>query len=460
MLRGEVIYRDFFEYTFPGTQVLYFFLLNLFGTRFWIVDLVIFAQGFTQAVLGLSISKRLFGDRWYAMLPSSLFLFLGFRWFGIDGSHRMLSPIFIYLAVLVLLNGRSSWRIVLAAVCCALSSFFTQQRGMLALAAIGFYLLIEAFKNKTGWKKWLLDELLLCSTFAVALLILLSPFMFSAGPTRFYEYTIAYIAYYVQEPTANYGVYRLVLERLPSQPILTSAIMLFYYAIIPLVYLIGFVYLWRRKFQTEVLLVCLVGFFLSLGTFAPTIARLFQISLPALIILVWLLYQVKWRSEYVVRVAVLLLVLFGSVLALRVHTNWEKLYLDSPTGRLAFLSPVTFERFEWLKENTIPGEYVFEVYQTAVNFPLLLPNPTRITFLLDNGYTPEWQVQMAIEDLELKKPRFIIWDGRWSKEPSARTEGDHLAPLYAYLQQHYQLEKAFTPYNSREMQAWKLKTDE
>jgi hypothetical protein len=161
----------------------------------------------------------------------------------------------------------------------------------------------------------------------------------------------------------------------------------------------------------------------------------------------------------VVRLAVILLVLFGGVLSMRIQTKPEKEYLDSPTGRLVFLSPVAVERYRWLMENATPGEYVFEVYQTAVNFPLQLPNPTRITFLLDNGYTPEWQVTQAIKDLEEKRPRFIIWDGKWNKEPSDRQPDDHLAPLYEFLRQNYEMERSFTPYSSREIQAWKIRTE-
>src|SRR5438270_11860012 len=62
MFRGETIYRDFFEYTFPGTQVLYLLLLKVFGTKFWIINFVIFIQALGQATLGLAISKWLFAD--------------------------------------------------------------------------------------------------------------------------------------------------------------------------------------------------------------------------------------------------------------------------------------------------------------------------------------------------------------------------------------------------------------
>lgn len=458
MYRGEALYRDFFEYTFPGTQVIYFALLNLFGTKFWVINLVIFAQAIAQTVLGLAISRVLFGNSWYAFLPPSLFLFFGFRWFGIDGSHRMLSPIFIYLAILILLKSRSRQRIIIAGICCGVASFFTQQRGILAIAAIALFLLIEVFKNKGNWKNWLVDELVLGGSFILTLGVLLLPFIISAGPSTFFDYTVVYIRYYVQEPTANYGVYRLVFERLFDQGAQVSLLILFYLTLIPFIYIIAIVYLWRKEFRIEALLVCLVGTLLAFGTFAPAPGRLFQISLPGLIILVWLVYQIKLRWDFPVKVAVTLLVIFGAILGLRLQT-WEKFYLDSPTGRLAFLSAIQAERYKWLSENTANGEYVFEVYQTAINFPLQLPNPTRITFLLDNGYTPEWQVSLAIKDLEDKRPRFIIWDGKWNKEPQERNADDHLASLYEYLRQNYEMQHAFTPYSKREMQAWKRKIE-
>src|SRR5206468_1632659 len=71
MYNGEALYRDFFEFTFPGTQVLYLGLLNLFGTRFWIINAVIFFQGLGQAGIWLVISKVLLGSRPATLLPSS-----------------------------------------------------------------------------------------------------------------------------------------------------------------------------------------------------------------------------------------------------------------------------------------------------------------------------------------------------------------------------------------------------
>jgi hypothetical protein len=457
MYRGEALYKDFFQYTFPGTQVLYYGLMRLFGTQFWIISAVIFIQGLSHSVIALAISKHIFRGKWIAYLSSGIFLFFGFRWFGIDGSHRMLSPLFIALAILILLHDRTPKRIFFAGIFCALASYFTQQRGFVVVCAIAFFLLIETVKNKSSWKSLLKNQFILGASFAGSLFILISPFIISVGPERFFEYTILYIRNYVQEPTANYGAYGFVLQKVIDQGYLIGGISLFYYILIPLVFPAAFVFLWRKKYQAEILLISLVGLSLSLATFAPTPYRLFQICLPAIICLVWLISLIKVVPEIWHRAAVVALIIFGCALTVRLQTAWQISYLDAPTGNLAFTSPIPLERYQWLKENAEPGEYVFEVYQTAVNFPLQHPNPTRVTYLLDSGFTPEWMVLLAIENLEEKKPRFIIWDGKFSKEKSERNADDHIAPLYDYLRQNYVRRQQFTPYSYREMEIWQRK---
>lgn len=460
MYRGESLYKDFFQYTFPGTQVLYLGLLNLFGAKYWLINAVIFAQGLSLTVIILAISKHLFGHRWLTYLAPCVFLFFGFRWFGIDGSHRMLSPICFMLAIFVLLGEKTLLKISLAGLFCALASYFTQQRGFAVVAAIGVFLLIEAIRKKTNWKKIFTEEAVLGLSFVTSLSILILPFVLSVGPATFFDYTFVYIKNYVQDPTANYGAYLLVLQRYAEMGIPVTAVSVFYYVLIPLVYLVALFFLWRAKYQPEVMLIALVGGFLALGTFAPTPFRLFQISMPAIIIFVWLISLIKWKSEILIKAAVVALIAIGCLTALRLQTGWEKIYLDTPSGRMIFLSPVVAERYRWLLENAEPGEYVFEVYQTAINFPIQHPNPTQITYLLDSGFTPEWMVRLAIENLEQKKPRFIIWDGKFSKEKSERAPGDPLAPLDDYLRENYRLRHEFTPYNNREMQVWQRKLDE
>ena len=459
MSRGEHIYHDFIQFTFPGTQVLYLLLLELIGNKFWIINFVIFLQGMSGVALCLAISKFVFDDKWLVLLPASLFLFFGFRWFGLDGSHRLISPLFLYAAALILMSGRTHARIAMAGFCCGLSSFVTQPRGLVGVTAIAGFIVFETIRNRTSWKNLLFDEVLLVGSYAIALLLMLSPFIYEAGLSNFLDQTVFQLSNYMQDPTANYGAYQLLFEYFLSKGVLASVVTVFYYALIPLVYIVCLVFFWRRNDSSEILLLCLLGIALGLGTVAPTPGRLFHVAIPALVILVWLASKIQYfRSTFWPKLAVVALMFLGSVLAMRNQTNWKTYDLNTPTGEIAFLSPEARERYQWLGEHTRPGDLVFEVYQPAVNFVLQTPNPTRVTFLLDTGATPDRQVSEAIDDLKKASPAYILWDGRWSKAASERTPADRLEPLYEHLRQYYVLEKSFTPYSHRDIQVWKLDT--
>src|SRR6476646_10810848 len=41
MLQGDRIYVDFFQFTFPGAQVLFAMLFSLFGLKLWVVNFVV-----------------------------------------------------------------------------------------------------------------------------------------------------------------------------------------------------------------------------------------------------------------------------------------------------------------------------------------------------------------------------------------------------------------------------------
>ena len=130
---------------------------------------------------------------------------------------------------------------------------------------------------------------------------------------------------------------------------------------------------------------------------------IFQISIPALIVFGWLLFQLKPKSEWFIRAAVVSLMLFGGVLAIRIQTAWENHLLKTPTGTIVFQSPVVLERYKWLTENAVTGEYVFEVYQCAVSFSLQLRNPANVPFLANTGFTSPRMVCRSGRSLEQKK---------------------------------------------------------
>src|SRR5579864_2048134 len=56
MLDGEIIYRDYDHFTFPGTDVMYAALFKLFGVRAWIPQAMLVLLGASMVWLILLIS--------------------------------------------------------------------------------------------------------------------------------------------------------------------------------------------------------------------------------------------------------------------------------------------------------------------------------------------------------------------------------------------------------------------
>ena len=194
MYEGEVLYRDFFDFTFPGSHSLYWALFSVFGSKYALANVVILLHGMAAAWLSLLISRKVIADNIYAYLPPAIYIFFGFRWFGIDGEHRMLSPIFTILAIFFLIDKRTYGRIAVAGISCAFASFFTQQRGVLAAAAIGIFLSIEIGLRSRDWGRFVKSGLVLNFSFFACLMLLLLPFILAAGADRFYESTILFLS--------------------------------------------------------------------------------------------------------------------------------------------------------------------------------------------------------------------------------------------------------------------------
>ena len=465
MLNGEIIYRDFFEFTFPGSHVLYVTFLYIFGAKYWIANFLILMHGIGAVVICLLISRRVIGANFHSYLPAAIYLFFGFRWFGIDGEHRFFSQLFAYLAVLLLLTRRTYARIAFAGIACAASSFFTQHRGVLACAAIGLFFLIKLAVKEKNWALFLKSSLVLSVSFLVTIFAVLLPFVILAGADVFYTDTLLFISNYVQEPNFNrFGTYVLSFHKINSFGYLVTAVTLFYYALIPLIYIVIFVFLWINRKNSgienkdSILLVCLVGAFFALGTaFAPSPERLFQIAIPALILLAWLINRIPFMSESLIKGAIILLVVFGLMLGVRIQVGWDVKTLSTPSGEIAFLSKVIYERYAWLSEHANAGDLVYEAYNSHVNFPLQLDNPSSISVLLNGEYNPQWQVDQAIDDLKAKKVRYIIWDGAWTAEMNSWGKDEKLRPFYMFLTKNYELRQKFTPYDDREREIWEIK---
>lgn len=458
---GEIIYRDYFEFIFPGSHTFFAFLILIFGPKYWLMSAAILGQGMLAVYLGVLISRRLFPEPLLTYLPSAVYLFFGFRWFGLDGEHRMFSPLFAYLAILVLLAGRNLKTVALSGLFCALTSYVTQQRGFLVAGAIGAFLLIEWGFVKRDWGSFLKYSTVLLIVFLGGLLLLISPYALSTGPAKFFNDTILFIRAYASDPNTNSLLtYTNTLVKIRSLGLIMFGMTIFYSLLIPLVYLVVLV-LAARNGKREgfsgvsgIVIVSLVGLFLSAATTGPNVFRLFQVAIPATVALAWLIRQTGKLTPAIARYIIVALACLGLFLGVRVQTAWDAKTLDTASGKLSFLSPIVRERYEWLLQHAEPGDLVYETYNSHVNFPLGLKNPTRMSILLNTGYSPPEHVRWAVEDLKRTKPRYIIWDGAWNAEMEGLREGERLRPVFDLIRSEYHLVATFTPYDGRQMEMW------
>jgi hypothetical protein len=273
-------------------------------------------------------------------------------------------------------------------------------------------------------------------------------FVWKVGLKQFIYYTITFVAkYYSADETSTWRTYMVghpsIHERANWPDLVTWP---FIHFLVPMIYVLFFVRYWReegkltREQWERLMLVNTTGLslFLSIAS-APAWNRLYTISLFAFILLVWFL-SFPFKLETILRrmlwAAVAILALMHPVVT---QTRW-KAYLDLPTGRTAFFERGNYQETKWVMERTRPGDYFFGDHLTAFN--LRLQNPSRVAFIRPNNFTRPGQIENLVQGLEAHQVRFVSWyEGL--DDPMA-IDGNHLAPLRNYLEQHYHIAKRFS----------------
>jgi hypothetical protein len=110
------------------------------------------------------------------------------------------------------------------------------------------------------------------------------------------------------------------------------------------------------------------------------------VSLPGLIILVWLLDRTSWAGT-----AKRLLWALTLILMLRdVAAAWQNRvdYVDTPTGRVALSDTEHYQSYyQWLSSNTRPGEAVFNATNHSGIYSCSGSRTPRTLWLIPRDYT-------------------------------------------------------------------------
>jgi hypothetical protein len=453
MLEGQVIYRDFFELTYPGAPLVYAVLFKILGIRSWIPNEVLIVLGLGLSWLGVSVSRRVMSGA-SAFLPSVLFLALAFGT-ALDANHHWFTTLAIMGALAVLIEERTLPRLATAGTLCGLATCFTQSRGLVSVLGFALFLVWEFCVKRQGWR-WLIkaESCLLAGTLAIAVPFA-AYFAWKAGVQQFFLCTFSFVrSHYLDYRWNKPSAYMTEPPGFPSWLQFPSlGLWLSVHVLIPLIFFLFLARYWARKNSQpqepwdRLMLINISGLFLFLGiAFSPVWERLCQVALPAFILFVWFINSLKKHRQATLGFlwSVALVAMF--VQPVMTQTGFQG-YLDAPTGRIAFggsTEPGAYPKFQWLLKRTHPLDFFYNARDADMYFLLRLRNPAPVHFLTTSDYTRPEHVEQVIEGLERARVRMVLW---WPEldllEDENHPAGDHLGPLRVYLRGHYRVVKTF-----------------
>lgn len=444
ILKGQVIYRDFFEFNFAGTQYFYALLIGLFGARTWIPNACLLGLGLGFFWTSIVIAKQLMTGA-LKYLPGLLFLSVAFRSY-LDATHHWYSVLLIMIATAVMATKRSAAALAVVGGLCGLALCFSQNHGALAVIGFAIFILWEGRADRLSGKRIAQRELCLWTPFAAVFAIYVIYFASTAGFENLFFCTVTFVfKYYGRSPYNGWAsfaaidVARQVLLRDFSG--ITHS--LFIALLIPGVYFASIIYYLylrrsRQAFSGQLRLLVLlnvVGLSLFISVInSASVPRLGVVSLPGFVLLVWLGHRSGRAQAFQTAFWAMVSVLVLRDIALA-QTSWLVRF-DTPSGPIALIYPAEASWYRWLGKHTRPGDYVFDTHSTGIYFRFRLRNPTALPYIWNCDITRPEQVRQVVEDLERHKVGLVVWDSSLDAE-SCSPSADHLSELREYLSKNY-----------------------
>ena len=434
MLDGGKIYKDFFEFTPPGTDLVYLGLFKLLGLNVWVTNAIVLVLGVAFCWLCFALASEIM-ERRSAMLASLFFLVVVYGR-ALNATHHWFSVLIIMAAVKVLMGGTGTARVFGAGALLGVATFFTQSHGAVALLACVLFLGLTQlraqvsptdFFGKVGW---------LLFGYIATWLLLSAPTLASVGFKQLWHFQVTYIRQRVV-PAPRGGLLGLSASlSFHALPKLSQYLIV--YILLPIVYPLTLWRCWQERRNPsfplkQVLLLGLVGTSLFVEV-APGInwLRLFAVSCAGIILLFW---NIEWMG--MLRRPVIVVVLTGCACAATWQIAnahfYQRSTLNLPGGRIATSSQVS-EKLAWIQAHTRPGQFFFQADWPGVYVPLRLRSPTYVdSVALSEGTTDEY-VRLTIEQLETKHVRYVLWGAKLN---SPKTSNVHVPLLLDYLRLKY-----------------------
>lgn len=433
---GERIYRDFFQFTPPGTDFFYFVLFEIFGARIWVTNVAVLLLGVALCGACFYIARRIMGG-WPALVAASLFLTLIYSK-PLNATHHWFSVLAIVAAAAIAIQGKSIPRTAAVGALLATASFFTQTHGAVAAFAVTLWLLLEDFPHKKTWRDPFKHAAVLLVSFVIVLLALNAHFLATIGGAQLWYYDVTYTRHYLVGGLSQFpGLPEFpTWRRLP-----VVGQYLFVCMLLPVVYPLALVRRVRGEIapdqvRSAVTLLALLGLALFLEVaFSANWLRLYAIALPGILLFVWFANRSsRLRSYALGSICVAIVCLgFGQVW-IRQHQQYT--VAKFPGGKVA-LAGAAFAKLNALAAKTEPGEFFFQATWPGVYIPLQLRNPVYLDTVWPNEESQPAYVKRSIEELETKQVRYILWSAHLNYSDPEYPSADHLAPLRDYLRENF-----------------------
>lgn len=438
ILHGELPYKDFFQFTPPGADLVFAGAFALFGPRVWVADAVVVALGTALGAVCFRVARQVCSDA-DAALATAVFTVLVYGQ-ALNATHHWWSVLAIMAGVSVIPPTFTPRRFGGAGALVGVSALFTQSHALAALLAIGAFGAWYARRERLPRATATAIVAALVGGFSAVTVPATAYLVRRVGLAPVWDSLVLHVWRHVREPVREwtFGLPDAVTPA--SLRWLVPYLVL--YAMVPAAYLVTFVRsLGERPSPPEGFYARLLCWSVGTALFLEilpglTWVRLYGVALPGVILFVWAV-QRSARVAWLVRSGV---VVMGVMLLRSTYRNHREVIV-LPGGQVA-ATVHDGAKLSWLASRLRRGERVFLADEPSLYLPLDLHNPLFLDAAVPGQQTTPAHVRQAISTLESERIAHVLWPPALNvAEPGELPEG--VPALRTYVHDRYAIDRTF-----------------
>jgi hypothetical protein len=433
LLYGQIIYRDFFQFTPPGTDLVYAAFFKVLGPGIWVPNLVVLLLGVLLACLCFSLARQLMRET-RAALTTGLFLVLIYGKL-LNATHHWFAVLLVLTAASITMKRVTERRIALSGTLLGLAAFFNHVHGGAAFLGFVAFLLLWRVRANLAPVAAIRIIAVLTLTCTLVLLCFAAYYLKTVGFERLWFCLVVYVVHYGAQSPRTLGL----PAALTSATIPSLLPCLAVYLLLPVIYGLSLWKCWRsRKHASfpwnQVTLLSLIGLSLLVEVaMSMNWLRLFAVSLPGIVLAVWVTGGLPRRAVFLVTSVALTGLAVHQITARRAVFRSRG---ELPTGRFA-TTPMANEKLNWLAAHTHPGEFFLQAGWPGVYLPLQLRNPIYWpTLAREDGFTNK-NIESAIQQMKAHPVRYVLWTRTLDRGCGLTPCLDDLTPFRTYRNASY-----------------------